>query len=93
MATISIKKCEKCGVEARQDTEKALYDKFICVDIKCVRYTTRLRARYYYELCPTCQIKLGIFPTDEKEFTGEENKNIQDRLYDIIAEIVADTQQ
>lgn len=83
-----IVKCDRCGLEARSDTDKKLYENYQPINLEMVNNFTALTVRKsYFELCPECLEKLGIVPKEAK-FSMEENKNLADRLYDIIAEIV-----
>ena len=88
MASVYIYKCDKCGKEARNDTQKELYEKYQPITMNLEnRYSKLVVNKSYFYLCPDCLVKIGIVPDDVK-FTAEENKSLSDRLFDIIAEII-----
>lgn len=94
MATINIHKCDVCMAEARSDTEKEKYNSFGDIKIEFnlhLPYSRRTPSRYYY-LCEQCLAKIGIFKQVSSEEREQQDKSVQDRLYDIVAEIVSDIQ-
>ena len=92
MATIQIRKCEKCDKEARQDSEKDLYEAYLSINLQIEYWPSNLNVRKtYFHLCPDCQAKLGI--TLKQEHAKAEEQSVADRLYDIIAEIIQVEQQ
>ena len=91
MGSIYIKKCDKCGAEARNDTQKKEYDGYVPITLAIEdRYTSLRATNYSIILCPVCLKKIGIAPKEEGKFSTEENETIKDRLYDIFAEIIAE---
>ena len=91
---ININKCERCGFEARDDTEKKTYNTgFSTVNISFDTYD-RQDTRYkitkpYMFICHKCLEKIGVERIEKKEeLTNENEVDIKSKLYDIVATIV-----
>lgn len=90
MTTITIYKCDKCGIEARSDSDIALCNSFKPIKIEFdlgSPYSYRNPSKYYL-LCQECLAKVGVAKKETVEEMKEQEQSIQDRLYDIVAEIV-----
>ena len=84
---ISVRVCDKCKKEARGSygEDYGRVGLFLCDEAECL-YTTDLCNPI--DLCPECMAKLG-FVKKVKEATEQKDTSIIERIYDIIAEIVA----
>ena len=88
LKTISI--CDKCGHE---EVTEGVYtnNNFTSIRIEIGTYNRTYRN---YLLCKECQKELGFLTVDEKGKENEEHiKTIEERLFDLIGEIVAEVQQ
>jgi hypothetical protein len=88
---IQINKCDKCGTEARSDTQKDAYDHYETIRMNIESYYSsswkNTIKNSSFMLCEKCLNKIGIF-RKEKEDKSEQTTIEQD-LFNIIAEIVA----
>jgi hypothetical protein len=92
MTTATIKVCDVCKAEGRSDTEREKYNLFEDIKIEFelhAPYSSR-RPSKYYTLCEQCLAKIGVFKKVTNEEKAEQDLSIQNRLYNIVAEIVAD---
>jgi endogenous inhibitor of DNA gyrase (YacG/DUF329 family) len=82
MSKISKVKCDKCGKEVitRYYADAPGFKE---VEIKWSQYRSKK-----FDLCPKCQKKLGI--DEDTKGTNVSEETTAERLYDIIAEIVAE---
>jgi len=97
MGSFNTNKCDKCGKEARNDTQKDLYDTgFKNIKISIGGYENHSynykNDKCYIFLCEECLKKIGIVRI-EKEDANDDRPSIADKLYDIVAEIVHDLNQ
>jgi len=84
---INIKKCDKCGREARNDTQKEDYNNYESISLE-----VQSRGAYDWSvtrllLCENCMLKIGAKKIKEGEKT-KYDPDLQERLYDIFAELV-----
>jgi endogenous inhibitor of DNA gyrase (YacG/DUF329 family) len=82
MSKSSTVTCDKCGkkVETKQ---YASAPGFREIEIKWSQYRSKI-----FDLCPECQKKLGI--EEDINSTNVSEETTAEKLYDIIAEIVAE---
>jgi endogenous inhibitor of DNA gyrase (YacG/DUF329 family) len=86
MSKSSIVTCDKCGKQVKTSYYTDAPG-FRAIEIKWNQYRSKK-----IDLCPECQKKLGIEEEIKNpNYTSEEST--ADRLYDIIAEIIAENKE
>ncbi len=91
---VNIKICDRCKKETREDKNredhKRGFEKITLMFGGCdnISYNYKINEREYL-LCEECLKKIGIVRIEKKE-SEKNTQSIQDRLYDIIADIVGD---
>ena len=92
----SIRRCDKCKKEAREDIQKEMFERFEKIEILFGRYThcsyNYKRTRPHFLLCEDCLKKIGIVRI-EKAKAENIQQSIGDRLYDIVSDLVRETNQ
>jgi len=84
---IQINKCDKCGREARNDTQKEDYNNYEAISIEVSSRGAYNWAAKRLLLCENCMLKVGAKKIKEGEKT-KHDPDLKERLYDIFAELV-----